>query len=249
MADNKNEDVVELNLVDLFHYLKKRWLILLIALCVCAVGGFVGTKLLLTPTYTASSSAFVLSNVTGNSVVMQDIQISTYLMKDYEILITSRNITSKVNEDLGLNMTHSQLAGKITVTVPEDTRTLQISVVDTEASRAADIANAVMKYSAELILNTMKVEAVNVIDEAVVPVAPSSPGATRNAILGGVIGLVLAIAVLTVIHMMDDSIRTEEDAERYLGLPTIGVIPLSDEIAVAPTHSQRKLAKSETLRK
>ncbi len=250
MAD-KNEDIVELNLVDLFHYLRKRWLILLLALSIFAAGSYTGTKLLVTPTYTATSTAFMLSDLSGNgnSVVYQDIQISTYLLMDYEILITSRTVTTQVIEELGLNMSHSQIVNMVTVTVPENTRTVQISVVDTNPQRAADIANSIMKHSAEMIKNTMRLEAVNIIDEAVVPSAPTSPNVSRNTLLGGAIGLILAIVVLTIIHVVDDSIRTEEDAERYLGLPTFGVIPLSDEIAVAPTHNQRKLVKSETLRK
>ncbi len=242
MTENKE---TELNLLDLLLYLKKHLLILLAATIVFALAGFVYTKVFVTPTYTASTRMYVLTKTYEDKVVTSDIQISTYLNKDCEILITGKNVTSKVIEELGLNMSPGALAGKITVTVPENTRVLQIDIVDTDPQRAAAIANCVREVASQQFKEIMDVEAVRTVYEADVPGGPSAPNAQRNAILGGLIGLVLAIAIFAVIFMLDDTIRTEDDVTHYLGLPVLGVIPSSSELNDAAPKG-RKSKKAHT---
>ncbi len=220
----------ELNLLDLLLYLKKHIFILVAATVVFALAGFVYTKVFIAPTYTASTRMYVLARANEDKVVTSDIQISTYLNKDCEVLITGKNVTAKVIEQLDLQMSPDALARKITVTVPEDTRILQIDIEDTDPQRAAAIANCIREVSSQQFKEIMNVEAVKTVYEAEVPGGPSAPSASRNAIIGGLIGLVLAIAVFAVIFMLDDTIRTEEDVSHYLDLPVLGIIPASSEL-------------------
>ena len=48
----------------------------------------------------------------------------------------------------------------------------------------------------------------------------------RNGVMGGLLGAAAAIIVILVIYMTNDTIRTSDDIERYLGLSTLGTIPL-----------------------
>ncbi len=237
---NENNNEVQLDLGELLLYLKKRVWILIAAFSVFAMLGFLYSEFFVTPTYKANATAYVLTRDSDGSVIFQDIQISTYVLKDYEILVTSRNVTSEVVKMLDLDLSPAAVAGMITVEVPENTRTLKISVTDTDPQRVADITNAVMEVSAKQIQEIMGADAVNVIDQAEIPTGPSSPNVIRNTILGAIIGLALAVGVLTVIFMLDDSIKTEEDVEHRLGLATLGVIPISEEMGHAPVATRRK---------
>jgi len=235
----KNDDV-EINLIDLFFYLKKRIVIIVAAVLAAAAIGFVVTQLFVAPEYTASARMYVLNRSDETNVVYSDFQTSTQLLNDYKVLITGRNVTDEVIRDLGLNMSSGQLADAITVTSPDNTRIVQIDVIDTDPKRAADIANAVYETAAEQIQNIMDVDAVSLVYSAKVPKSPSSPNVLRNTIIAAAFGFVAAVGVLIVIYILDDTIRTEEDVERYLGLGTLGVIPISQELGTKNKAKKRK---------
>ena len=237
--ENKTE--LELNLVDLFFYLKKKIIIIVAVVVIAALLGFLGSLLFLTPEYTASTRIYVLNRTSDSSVVYADIQISSQLLNDYKVLITGRNVTQTVINQLGLDMTPAKLANSITVTAPESTRVIQIGVVDTDPARAALIANTVREVASAEIQRIMDVDAVKLVYEADVPTAPSSASASRNALILAVIGLVGAIGVLVMIYIWDDTIQTEDDVEPFLGISTFGVIPISAELGTLQKKKASRL--------
>lgn len=225
----EKENEVEIDLLALFRYLKKKMWIVIAAFVVCTLAGFLVTKLFLSPKYTASTRAYVLNRSSETNVVYSDLQLSSQLLNDYQVLISGQNVTKEVIHQLGLDITPEKLAKKISVTAPNDTRVLQISVTDTDPQRAADIANAVREIASSQIKQIMDVNAVNVIYEADIPERPSSPNLKLNVAVSAMLGIAASVGVLTVIFVFDDTIRTEEDVEYYLGLSTLGVIPASGD--------------------
>ena len=215
--------------MELFHHLKKKIPLLLAACLICAVATFAVTTLLIPQKYTAVTRVYVLNRSEDTAVVSADFSLSDYMINDYKVLITGRNVTKEVISQLNLDMTHRELSKMIQVSAPDNTRVLQISVTDTEAQRAAEIANGVRDVAVAQIKAIMDVDAVNLIYEAQVPTSPSAPNVMRNTALVAAVGLILAIVVFTVIFILDDTIRTEEDVEKYLGLVTMGANPVSSE--------------------
>lgn len=241
----ENQNELEIDLLELFYYLKKKILIIAIAFVACAVLGFVGTKLFITPTYTATTRIYVMKQDDGNGVAYSDFQVAAQFVNDYMVLITGRNVTEEVIEILDLNMTSGALQNKITVSAETNTRVLDISVRDTDPQRAADIANCVREIASVQLQEIMYVDAVNLVYAADVPKEPSSPSVMRNTVLAAALGLIAAVGVLAVIFILDDSIRTEEDVERYLGLGTLGVIPVSEDFG---TGNKSKIAARTGIR-
>lgn len=229
----RNEKQIEIDISGLFHHLKKWFVIILAAVLVCGVAGFLYAETCVKPTYAAETRLYVLNRSSTTAVQSGDFQLSDQLLKDYQVLITGKNVTGKVVEDLGLKMSPNTLAGKISVTALEETRVLQIVVSDGNPDRAAQIANKVCQVAAQELQRITDADAVNQLYEAEVPKAPSGPNAKRYMVIWGLIGLLVATGVLTVVFVLDDSIRSEEDVERYLGLSVLGVIPDSQEIDTA----------------
>lgn len=226
----ENQNNMELDLLELFHYLKKRIWIIVVSLALCAGLGFMISQFFIAPKYTASTRMYVLNRSNESSVVYADIQISSYLLNDYKVLITGQNVTKEVIDKLDLSKTPKRLASQIEVTAPDNTRVLQINVTDTNAQRAADIANCVREVASEQIQEIMDVDAVKLVYEADVPTTTSSPNVIGNTAIAAGLGLFVSVFVLVVMFAMDDNIRTEEDVQRYLNLGTLGAIPLSDEL-------------------
>ena len=54
---------------------------------------------------------------------------------------------------------------------------------------------------------------------------PVSPNNKRNTLLGAMLGAVLVCGVITVRFLMDDTVQTEEDVERYLGISVLAIVP------------------------
>ena len=100
---------------------------------------------------------------------------------------------------------------------------------DPDPERAKEIVDAVADISAKQITSVMQIEGVNVIEYGRVATSPSSPNVKKNTVLGAAVGVVLAIAVLVVKFLLDDTIKSSEDVERYLGITNLSLIPLTEE--------------------
>lgn len=224
------KDEMEIDLIDLFYYLKKKIWAIVAAFLVFAILGAVFTTFFMQDEYTAKTRMYVLNRSSEAGISSSDYSISNYMVKDYEVLITGENVTREVIDRLHLDMSVSKLASKISVSAIENTRILQIIVVDNDAKRAAAIANCVREISSAQIKEIMDVDAVNLVYEAEVPGGKSGPNMTKNMVIAAALGVVLAIGVLVVVYMLDDTIRTDEDVTRFLGLDTLGVIPMSKEL-------------------
>lgn len=233
----------EVDLLGLVLYLKKRLWIILIALVLFTFGGYVKSAFLTTPMYTATTQMYVLNRANDDRVVASDFQTSTYVLYDYKVLISGQNVTKEVIADLGLqNTSPTGLSNRITVTSPENTRILQISISDSDPVRAAALANAVREEAAVQIKEIMEVDAVKLVYAAEIPSAPSSPNVGQDTFLAAVLGAVISVTILSVIYLMDDTIRTEEDVEKWLGISVLGVIPLSVDGSSTAGNTRRNTA-------
>lgn len=244
--DTQREEL-EIDLLDLFFYLKKKFFVIVAAIVLLAVAGAAYTTFFMPAEYTAKTRMYVLNRSSESSISSSDYSISNYMIKDYEVLITGQNVASEVINRLKLDMEVNQLTSKISVSAIENTRVLQIVVVDTMPQRAADIANCVRLVASEQIKQIMAVDAVNLVYEAEVPTEKSGPSLTKNTALAAIIGAILSVGVLVVVYLMDDTIRTDEDVTRYLGMSTLGIIPLSKEMAalgnMGATNDKKKKKK------
>lgn len=104
---------------------------------------------------------------------------------------------------------------------------VQYGVLAREANSSQQLYDMVLKRTKEAGLSGgSEATNVHVVEEAIVPKTPVAPRKARNILLAAVLGVSLGIALAFFLEYYDTSIRTPEEVERYLGLPTLGVIPL-----------------------
>lgn len=237
----------EIDLLDLFCYLKKKILRIGVVVALCALMGFAICVFFVSPTYTASTRMYVLNRSNQNHMVYSDFQVSTQILNDYKVLITGKNVTKQVIKKLGLNLTIEELEEKISVTAPDDTRVLQVSVSDGNARLAADIANCVREIASSQIEEIMDVDAVKLVYEAEAPEKPAAPSVQKYVLLGAVLGAITTIGLYTLTYILDDTVRTQEDIEQYFGLRVLAVIPVCAQISrrnLEGNTKPRKTARS-----
>ena len=220
-----NNDEVEIDLGEVFHLLLSKLGVIVLSGIVFCLAAVMGTMLLITPKYESTTKIVVLSKQDSSTLTNQDIQTSTSLTKDYAELIKSRTVTEGVIAQLKLDMTHEKLLKKLSVDTPTDTRVVSITVTDTDPYTAAQIAKAV-----------------NVVETANIPDEPSSPSVPKNGVIGGLLGILLAAAVVIIVYLTNDTVKTPEDVEKYLGLSVLGTIPYSSKMGKKSKKKKKRHA-------
>ena len=225
-SDNREDDEMEIDLVEVFQLMLKRWWLIIGCAVVFAAAAFGYTKLFVTPQYEASSMIYKLSKTTSISSAL-DLQLGKQLTVDFETLATSRPVVEKVIDELGLDTEYETLVGSITVSNPTDTQILKISARNPDPVLARDISNAMSDATAEQIAAVMVTDKPSTVEEAVVPRYPISPNVKKNTLIAGLAGALLVMAIILLYYLLDDRIKSEEDIVKYLELNALASIPLN----------------------
>lgn len=242
MNDERNDEI-EIDLKELFFVLLgKIWIIILttalgLGLAVGVTVGFIK------PVYSSTATLYVITKSTSITS-LADIQMGTSLTQDYMEFVTSRPVAEKVIQNLELDMTYEAFKESIEVENPSNTRFLNITVRHHDAYMAKKIVDQLTDVSASRMAEIMESQKPNVMDYGHIAEAPVSPSVTKNGLLGAVIGFLLSAGIITVLYLMNDKIHTTEDVEKYLGINTLGLIPLKEGTSKRGTHGHDKDAKA-----
>ena len=168
--------------------------------------------------------------------------MGSQLTKDYAELITSRTVIEKVIADNHLESVYDykKFLKKVEVNTPTDTRIVSITVTDTNPALAQALADDIRVEASDLIIDTMQVDAVNTYEVANLPTKKSAPSCSMWALLGALLGALLVGGIVTLQDILDDTIKTSEDVEQYLGLSTLALIPLDENIGGAEKGKGKK---------
>ena len=225
--DNR-DDVIEIDLVELLGViLHNLWIIIVSGVIVAAVALLV-SYFIITPKYESVTKIYVISKTNADTMTYSDLQAGSPLTKDYKELVKSRPVLEEVLAETGIDVELKNLEAQITVEVPQDTRIVSITVEDKDPYEARIIADSVRIAASKHIREVMDTEAVNVVEEASLPIEKSSPSILKNTAIGYAVGLFLAIAIVIINYIMDDTIKTPDDVEKFLGVSVLGSIPYSE---------------------
>lgn len=234
--ENTNE--IEIDLLEIIHILLRRFWIILGAGVIAALICFGISAYVLAPVYESTTKIYILNKTNNTAVTYTDVQMGTQLTKDYAELINSRYVIEKVIGQLSLeDMEYKDLMKKVSVNTPVDTRIVSITVEHTDPALAMRIADCIREVAGEHIQNVMDIEAVNVVEAANMPMEKSGPSVAKWTLIGGATGVFFACAFILILFLLDDTIKSSEDVEKYLGLSTLAMIPV---IAEDDTEKKKK---------
>ena len=230
---NRNEkEEMEIDLLDLFSHLLRKWKTLLIGLVIGGIlaGGF---SLLKTPMYESTAMLFILSKTTSITSVA-DLQIGSELTADFTVIATSKPVIDsdieKVEKESGVTLTREEIQDMLTVTNRTDTRILEITTTSDDPELACDVANAVTEATASQMASIMKSDPPTTVEKAEVADAPIDSGFMKNTAVGMLAGLIIVAVLWTIPYLKDDTIKTSEDVEKYLEMSVLASIPLDKEL-------------------
>lgn len=228
MQEKYRDDEIEIDLRELFFELLVHWKVIVLSTVLVGVIAFVISFFLLTPQYESTSMLYVLSKSTSITSVA-DIQMGTDLTQDYLVVVKGRPVVEQVASNLGLEEKYEELVDKITLNNPTDSRILEITVRDPDAGRAKDIADEIAEVASAFISEKMDQDPPTIIQKGYADGEPVSPNIIKNVVIGALLGMLLAIAVVVITYLMNDTIMSADDVERKLGMNLLGTLPLEEE--------------------
>ena len=221
-------DVREMEEIDLLELVRAilKHIKLIIVLCILfGVGGFFGTKLLITPTYTASTSIYLTPQISESGSLDYNSQMAnSKLVTNVVNLLTQNNIMSEVAKDVGLENA-SSVKKCVNVTNQADTEIVTITATTTDPKLSKDIANGTVNTFIKTMQKNLNVRNIEVVDKAKLSYIPSGPNVKKNTLMATMVGFVLGCGYAVLKFLLDNRLRTKEEAEKYLGVPVFCEIP------------------------
>ena len=224
--DNQEKDLIQLDIMLLIKSIwEKKILILLVTFLFAAVS-LAYSIFLVTPQYSSTTKVYVVNQKKDDkAITTQDVQLGSLLVKDYKEIILSNKVMEDVADKSGTGLTAKELAKKVSVDAPKDTRIISINVRDKDPQVASELANTVKEVSADQIKEVTKIDDVTTLEEAKAATSPSSPNIPKNGILATVLGFIIAVAGVVLFELLDDRIKRAEDIEDGMRLVLLGVVP------------------------
>lgn len=231
-----------ISLKELFLTLKKRLSLIIIITAIATATSGIVSYFLLTPIF--QSSTQILVNQTKNEEQLynnyNEVQTNLQLINTYNVVIKSPAILDKVIEKEKLEMTSGVLNELVTVASEQDSQVVNITVQNEDPKKAADIANSIATTFQEEIPKIMNVDNVNILTKAQVGENPSpiKPQPVLNMAIAFVVGLMAGVGLAFLLEYLDNTIKTEQDIEKQLGLPVLGAITtinMDDNMKEQPT--------------
>lgn len=220
------EQELEIDLRDLFYLFRQKLLGVLLAMLAggLLVGGV--TYLFIPPKYEATAKLYIVSASNDSVVNLTDLQIGASLTADYEELVLSRPMLESVIQNLSLPVEDTEeLKEMLDISNPGDTRILNITATSTEPEEAALIANEMARLAVNWLPEIMESNTPNIAEEAIVPIEKASPSYILNTLIGALAFATLYYGFVVIQYVYDDTVRSEEELERYFGIVPLTSIP------------------------
>lgn len=246
MQLDHREDEIEIDLKELFFEMLNHWKMIVLSMALVGIIAFIISRFILTPQYESTSQLYVLTKSTSITS-LADVQLGTNLTNDYMVVVKGRPVAEQVIENLDLDEGYGELLSKVTLNNPTDSRILEITVRDPDPKRAKKIADEMAKVASAFIAEKMDQDSPTLIQKGYADAGPVSPNVSKNTLLGAAIGLILAIGMILISYLLNDTIINSDDIEEKLGLHMLGALPLEgkeEELHKLKKEKRKKGKKS-----
>lgn len=233
-SGGSDSKVLGVELTDYWKVFRAHWLVIIAITCAGAAAGY-GWALMQPKVYEANASGIVSLGVSRDlGTAMAGESFAKSRVSSYLDLAKSRSVAEVAIEELGIDVDPDTLVSRISVSNPLETATLKVSARAGTPEGARELAEAWIVAIGKQVSKIENVNArgsersivsFNSLDSAQLPSSPSSPNTRLAIMLGGLVGLALAIGYALVRHVFDRRIRSVAMVERETGASVVGSIP------------------------
>lgn len=159
-------------------------------------------------------------------------RISTKFSEDYDVETQlAPYIPTTTDKKTGeIIVSPSYIQGCVSVSAVDETEILNISAVSEVPQIAADICDYMAEVAPDVLKRVTKAGSVELIDNAgaQVPTNPVSPNVKKMTVMGVMVGLIGAAAVVILISFFNNKVTTANDLKEKFGVPILAEIPTFD---------------------
>lgn len=237
------EEEIDLREIFDIFWCKKLWII--IAGVLGIILGAVFTDWFIVPEY-GSSVTLVLTkstegnNITTEGITQSDVTLNQKLISTYREIIKSKDLLNRVIADLNLDMSYDELFKMIKVESVTNTDIMKVTVTTENADLSANIVNQLTKVFEDELMIIYGIKNTYILGDGEVEEEPVNVNLIKNVVIFAMVAVILVMMVIFMMYFFDTSIKNKADAERFLGIPVLAVIPLSDEGEVKKDEKKRK---------
>lgn len=221
-----NETVIDLR--RLFVLLKKNYLGIVLWGVLGAIVAVLVSFILMTPKYSASIDLLVNQKASNQSLQYNVQQADLQAINTYKDVIQKPVILGPVVKELRQKDNYAgsveSLEKLVSITNETNSQVLTVTVTDSNAYTAADLANSIGRVFSQKIKKMMKVDNVTIVTKATANTTPVSPNKKLNILIGLVVGLLIGIAIIVIKDLLDTTVRDDKFLTEELGLTSLGAI-------------------------
>ncbi|OAN47565.1 lipopolysaccharide biosynthesis protein [Chloroflexus islandicus] len=213
---------------DYVNVLFKRWWVIALTAIAAVVGAYAISKLL-PQTFRSQAVYLALANQADNglNIVLRN------SMNSYRELVMQPSVLDQISQQIGLDISGERLMRDVNIQPRPDEQKIVIEVDLPRLDQSQALADAVgERIVAEVnrinatLEGTARINVTRIQPARLVEIRPN----TRiNMLAGAILGLVVGVLLAFVLEYLDDTLKTPEDVERFVGLPTLGAIPLAEK--------------------
>ena len=222
--ETEREEVIDL--LEVLRLLWSRALQIVAVGLAAAVIGFLVCTFALTPRYQASVNMIVNTRKDNTTTVSNDNITSARNMIDtYAVIIKSNIVLNDVIQRLGLNMTYSELKDSITVGSVNSTQIMEITVTNEDYDLAGKIAQTIAEVAPDVIVEKVEAGSCKAVSDVEINMTPVYPQTKKVTLLCALLGMMAVCGVVVLDYLLHNYIVGDEDVQKKLDLPVLGLIP------------------------
>ena len=243
------ENQEELSLKDILGLLiSKIWIIIIMGIVGLGIA-FCISKFVLPLKYSSSVSMYVKSNANkeDSNVNINELNASKSLVSTYIVVLKNPTVLKEVGNEL-INMIDTNedvteekikkcfsissdgtiepnsILSCVNMQSSGGTEVLEITATTKDADISAALCNCFAKVARPFLMRVVGAGDVQTIGEADAHYSPVSPRTKMNCLIGGFAGAFLAIVIIIVADLLDNSIKSSDDITHKFDLAVIGEI-------------------------
>lgn len=216
-----------IDLAKIFRHIVRKWYLIVIAGVLAGIMGFCYANFYITPTYRAKSVMLVeLRNSHYDEMDYEQVTVAQKYVATFADIIRTNYVLEDVIQKLNLKESPSSLASKIQVYENEDTFLINVTMTHTDPKKALEILKALDDSVVDKVIEKFGSTYVQEWDApTMVSNAPVSPNVSRYTVLGGMAGVVIALALIILIALLNNKVKSVSDLQRIVDMPVLGVVP------------------------
>jgi capsular exopolysaccharide synthesis family protein len=114
---------------------------------------------------------------------------------------------------------------------------VQYAILSREANTNKQLYDSVLERFREIsVAGELPASNVTIVDRAEIPGLPSRPNKRLNLMLGAFLGLFGGLGLALLLEHLDNTFNTQDEAERFLWLPCLAVVPDVFTLPTGPAH-------------